>query len=268
MADRDPLTTHAFEPAPRSAGEATGAARPRKNGAVPARRSASPTTGGTASMARPAGRRYGALLASHNPARWSPSAATIRARKTSASTPAATNASVRFSRSSALHVSGSQPASGELLRHAHARFGHPRVDAGDERLGNRLDAGAVARPVGGPVSVVLNPACRRVALHEVQPEHLRQAALHGPPPEVHLEEPVLRLHVALREKEIVFVARVDVRHAPPIAHDAHAFADAGERQRSGYDRQRSRPPGPPPSARAAGTRLRPGHPANISAALN
>ena len=91
----------------------------------------------------------------------------------------------------------------------------------DERLGDRLHAGSVTRPVGSDVPVVLNAARHRIALDEVQPEHLRQPALRGPAPEVHLEQPVLRLHEALREKQIVLVPRVDVRHAPPIAHDAH-----------------------------------------------
>ena len=45
-------------------------------------------------------------------------------------------------------------------------------------------------------------------------------------PEIHLEQPVLRLHEALREKQIVLVLRVDVRHAPAIAHDAHGLAES------------------------------------------
>ena len=37
------------------------------------------------------------------------------------------------------------------------------------------------------------------------PEHLGEASLGRTPPEIHLEQPVLRLHEALREEQIVLV---------------------------------------------------------------
>ena len=52
-----------------------------------------------------------------------------------------------------------------------------------------------------------------------------------PPPEVHLKQAVLRLHESLREEQIAVVLRVDVRHAPAVADDAHRRREAGHRHR-------------------------------------
>ena len=62
-------------------------------------------------------------------------------------------------------------------------------------------------------------------------------------PHVKLPQPVLRRDEALREEQILFVFRVDVRHTPFIANDLDWFAHAGNieiaiefRQRLARDR--------------------------------
>ena len=59
-----------------------------------------------------------------------------------------------------------------------------------------------------------------------------EPSLVGTPVHVHLPESVLRLHVSLREEQVVDVPRVDVRHAPSVANDLDAVAQAAERDAS------------------------------------
>src|SRR5205823_14415738 len=65
-------------------------------------------------------------------------------------------------------------------------------------------------------------------IDEVSAEHLGQTAERRAPPQVHLEQAVLRLDESLREKQIVPGLRVDVRDAPPIADDAHRRREADD----------------------------------------
>ena len=121
----------------------------------------------------------------------------------------------------------------ELLGGIGARDANPRVDAADERLHNRAGVRAVARPLGVERAAVLHAPRHRIALDEVRAEHLRQPALHGSPPEIHLKQTILRLHETLREEQIVARPCVDVRHAPPIAHDADRRRQARNLRRTG-----------------------------------
>ena len=93
-----------------------------------------------------------------------PTAATSRARKISSSaSPLATNASVRFSRSSGDQSSGFPAGEHEFLGRTLARQRDPGVDAAHEGRGNRLGVGAVARPLCVEVAAILDPARHRVA---------------------------------------------------------------------------------------------------------
>jgi hypothetical protein len=55
----------------------------------------------------------------------------------------------------------------------------------------------------------------------------------GAPPQIHLEQPVLRLDEPLREKQIVLAGGVDMRHAPRIADDADRSGQARDDKRAG-----------------------------------
>ena len=68
------------------------------------------------------------------------------------------------------------------------------------------------------------------------PENLGEPPLGGAAPQIHLEEPVLRLHESLREKQIVLGRRLDMRNAPRVADDAHRCREAVEFERPGYRR--------------------------------
>ena len=66
--------------------------------------------------------------------------------------------------------------------------------------------------------VLLHPPSWDPIANEVAtPQHFGESSLTGPAPDLHLEEPILRRHVPLREEDVVRGTGVDVRHAPPIA---------------------------------------------------
>ena len=58
-----------------------------------------------------------------------------------------------------------------------------------------------------------------IALDFAPAQDLRHRSGRLPPPDLELEQPVLRGRIALREKQVGFVLRVDVIEAPPIADD-------------------------------------------------
>ena len=116
-------------------------------------------------------------------------------------------------------VFGQPAGQREFLRRTRARDRDPRVDAADECAGDGPGVGSVARPVGVDVSAILDAPRHDVALDEIRAEHLRQPALDGAAPEIHLKQPILRLDEPLREEQIVLVLRGDVRYAPAVADD-------------------------------------------------
>ena len=99
--------------------------------------------------------------------------------------------------------------------------------------------GAITRPLGGHVAPVLHAARRRVTFDEVEAQHFRQPPLRRAAPEIHLKEAILRLDEALREEQVVVVPRVDVRHAPTVADDAHGLRETVNVERPGLLRERS-----------------------------
>ncbi len=121
----------------------------------------------------------------------------------------------------------------ERLRRRRPCAGDPRVDPAYEGLRNRARVGIGARPVIGGIDARLQPPRHRVALGEVRTQHFREAPLRRAPPQIHLEQTILRLHEPLREEQIVAALRVDVRDAGAVAHDAH-------RRRQPEDLQRPR----------------------------
>ena len=110
---------------------------------------------------------------------------------------------------------------------------NPRVDTRDEARRDLPGIGRVTLPIGFLVAAVAHQPRHPVARHVVGSEDLRQPALRRPPPEIDLEEPVLRLDESLREEQIVGVLRVDVRDAPAVADDADFVGEAGDRKRAG-----------------------------------
>jgi len=57
------------------------------------------------------------------------------------------------------------------------------------------------------------------------------------PAVVHLPEPVLRLHVALRQEQVARVVGVDLRHAVPVAQHLDLAREAVDRKGAGGLRQ-------------------------------
>ena len=106
------------------------------------------------------------------------------------------------------------------------------IDAAHERAGDRFGLGTIQRPFGRRLDPGLHPPRHCIALGEIGAEHFGEAALDGAAPQVHLKQPILRLDEALREKQIVAVPRVDVRHAVAIADDADRRAQAVHLDRS------------------------------------
>ena len=59
-------------------------------------------------------------------------------------------------------------------------------------------------------------------------QHLRQPACAGTPLKLHLPQAILCVDVALGEEEVIFVAGIDVRYAPTVAHDLDRALQAGD----------------------------------------
>ncbi len=108
-----------------------------------------------------------------------------------------------------------------------------------------VGGGQVGVDAPGRIPDLQNPL-RPVVLELRGAEDLRQLAIGVAAKEVHLPEPVLRRHVALRHKEIVLSRRVDVRHAVRVAADGHRCREPGHVQiaiqrRQRGDRRRAQP---------------------------
>ena len=93
------------------------------------------------------------------------------------------------------------------------------VDAAHERFDDRLAARVVVIELGVEIAAEHVQARADVALELARPEDLGDGAGRLPPPQLELEQPILRGGVALREKQVRLVLRVDVVDAPPVAHD-------------------------------------------------
>ena len=100
------------------------------------------------------------------------------------------------------------------------------VDAGRESLEDFFCVGRVARVFGVHVAAIAEQSGVDVALDKRGAKNLREAALAGALPELHLKQAVLRDDKALREKEIVLILSKDMRDAPAVALDSNRGTQA------------------------------------------
>ena len=68
-----------------------------------------------------------------------------------------------------------------------------------------------------------------VVPHVLRPHDLGERTFVGAAVHLHLPEPILCLHESLREEEVVYVLRVDVRYSPPVADDLDRIAKPPQR---------------------------------------
>ena len=107
-----------------------------------------------------------------------------------------------------------------------------RINAVSERAQNRLRVGRVARVLGLHLAAITQQPCIDVTQQCRGSQHLRQPALPGAFPQLHLEQAVLRRHKPLREKQVMLVLSVDVRHAPAIPQHPDRLREAGHTELS------------------------------------
>ena len=111
-----------------------------------------------------------------------------------------------------------------------AGFGDPGVDAIDERR----DDGRAARMIPvhflGEVAAVHEKPVADVALQFLSAGDFSHGAGGLTAPQFQLEEPVAGDVIPLREKEVVFVFRVNVGDAPFVAEDFDGLLETGERE--------------------------------------
>jgi hypothetical protein len=69
-----------------------------------------------------------------------------------------------------------------------------------------------------------------VSLNRRLSQYLREPALAGALPHLHLEKPVLGGNEALREKEVVRILRVNVGNAPVVTKNFHLLVEAANLQ--------------------------------------
>ena len=98
------------------------------------------------------------------------------------------------------------------------------LDKGIDAVGvggeDALAVGVVARPLRVVHrSPVHHQPRSKVIVKRRGPEDLREPSLAPPAPHLQLPQPVLGHDVSLREKEVLGVLGIDVRHAPRVPHD-------------------------------------------------
>src|SRR5262249_23673838 len=67
-----------------------------------------------------------------------------------------------------------------------------------------------------------------VAAQGTGAEYFGQTTGGDPPAQLHLPQPILSVHEALRKKEVARGVRVKVRHAPAVANDRHRSFEPGK----------------------------------------
>jgi hypothetical protein len=72
--------------------------------------------------------------------------------------------------------------------------------------------------------LILNQPEEAVVADRLGADDFGQAPAVVPPPQLHLPQTVLGLHIALREEQVVGVLRVDVGYAPAITDDLDRVA--------------------------------------------
>ena len=131
-----------------------------------------------------------------------------------------------------------------------------RVDPPDERPDDLGTAGMVMVQLRAHLAAERELAGPDVGGQGPGPLDLRHRAGRLSPPELELEEPIVRGVVPLRQEEVVLVLGIDVSDSPPVAHDLHRLpqpgdrelllAGMGDRRRQHDQRQQDTQPGPSP----------------------
>ena len=100
-----------------------------------------------------------------------------------------------------------------------------RVHTVGKRSENLARFGVVDRELAVvPGALILNQPEEAIVLDSLRADDLGQVPGVVAPPQLHLPQTVLGLHVALREEQVVGVFGVDVRDAPAIADDLDRVA--------------------------------------------
>ena len=103
---------------------------------------------------------------------------------------------------------------------------HERIHALDERTDDGRAMWMIVRQLGGQVAAELEQPCAAIPLQLPAPDHLRHGTGGLASPHLELECPIARRGIPLREKEVVFVLRVNVRHTPTVAQDLNGLRES------------------------------------------
>jgi hypothetical protein len=86
--------------------------------------------------------------------------------------------------------------------------------------------------LGGGSAVPAENAGEAIIIEAGWPNHFTEATQSHTALNVHLEEPILRVHIPLGEEEVGFAARKDMGNPPAIAHDLNVVLQARKGQAS------------------------------------
>ena len=92
------------------------------------------------------------------------------------------------------------------------------VDSADERVHLRAHLGRIGRGTVACEFLGIEQPIDVIAFDQVGAKHFGQTALRQPPAHLELEQPILRLRVAQRPREVEPVLGVDMRHAGRVAN--------------------------------------------------
>jgi hypothetical protein len=92
---------------------------------------------------------------------------------------------------------------------------------GEDLAGLRVVAGELGVV---PRALILNQPEETIVADRLRADDLGQAPAVVAPPQLHLPQTILGLHIALREEQVVCALGVDVGHAPAIADDVDRVA--------------------------------------------
>jgi hypothetical protein len=103
------------------------------------------------------------------------------------------------------------------------------LDVRVHAVGKRGEDLARLRVVAGelgvvPGALILNQPEETIMVDRLRADDLGQAPAVVTPPQLHLPQTILGLHIALRKEQVVGVPGVDVGHAPAIADDLDRVA--------------------------------------------
>ena len=117
--------------------------------------------------------------------------------------------------------------------------GDERVHAGDVRVHLLLRPVRRRRPRRARGAAEADRAQKTILRQRRRAQHLRQPAVSDAALQLHLPQPILRVHVAEAEERVRLVRREDVRDGVGVADDVDRRRDAGDRRRAGDLGQRA-----------------------------